>query len=142
MIQRIQSVYLFFGALLLALVVVFSNAWTSTVVALHTSLPWVVYALSAVGGLIGFVAVFLYKDRKMQAQAIAVAQWLDLALILVLVAALGMFSFGGSQQSTLPSSAMTYVVLLMPAAAYILFSLARRAVRKDIELVRSMDRLR
>lgn len=141
MIQRIQSVYLFFGALLLALVVVFSNAWTSTVVALHTSLPWVVYALSAVGGLIGFVAVFLYKDRKMQAQAIAVAQWLDLALILVLVAALGMFSFG-SEQSTLPSSAMTYVVLLMPAAAYILFSLARRAVRKDIELVRSMDRLR
>ena len=141
MIQRIQSVYLFFGALLLALVVVFSNAWTSTVVALHTSLPWVVYALSAVGGLIGFVAVFLYKDRKMQAQAIAVAQWLDLALILVLVAALGMYSFG-SEQSTLPSSAMTYVVLLMPAAAYILFSLARRAVRKDIELVRSMDRLR
>ena len=141
MIQRIQSVYLFFGALLLALVVVFSNAWTSPVVALHTSLPWVVYALSAVGGLIGFVAVFLYKDRKMQAQAIAVARWLDLALILVLVAALGMFSFG-SEQSTLPSSAMTYVVLLMPAAAYILFSLARRAVRKDIELVRSMDRLR
>ena len=141
MIQRIQSVYLFFGALLLALVVVFSNAWASTVAALHTSLPWVVYALSAVGGLIGFVAVFLYKDRKMQARSIAVAQWLDLAVILVLVAALLMFSVG-SEQNALPSSAMTYVVLLMPAAAYILFSLARRAVRNDIEIVRSMDRLR
>ena len=141
MIQRIQSVYLFFGALLLALVVVFSNAWTSTVVALHTSLPWVVYALSAVGGLIGFVAVCLFKDRKMQARLISVVQWLDLALILVLVATLGMFSFG-SEQSTMQSPAMNYAVLLMPVAAYILFGLARRAVRKDIELVHSIDRLR
>ena len=141
MIQRIQSVYLFFGALLLTLVVIFSNAWMGTVVALHTLLPLVVYALSAVGGFIGFAAVFLYKDRKMQAKLIAVVQWLALALVLVLVAALGMFSFGSEQSAPAPS-AMTYLVLLTPAAAYILFSLARRAVRKDIELVRSMDRLR
>ena len=141
MIQRIQSVYLFFGALFLALIVVFSNAWMDAAAALHTLLPWVVYALSAVGGLIGFVAVFLYKDRKMQARIVTAAQWLDLALIIVLVAALGMFTFG-SEQSAPPPSAMAYVVLLLPAGAYILFGLARRAVKKDIDLVRSMDRLR
>jgi len=141
MIQRIQSVYLFFGALLLALVVIFSNAWMGTVVALHTSLSWVVFALSALGGLFGFATVFLYKDRKMQTRLIAIAQWIDLALIFVLVAALGMFTFGSEQSAPLPS-AMSYVVLLLPLAAYILLSLARRAVRKDIEIVRSMDRLR
>ncbi len=140
MIQRIQSVYLFFGALLLVLVVIFSNAWMGTVLALHTSLSWVVFASSALGGLIGFATVFLYKDRKMQTRLIAFAQWLDLALIFVLVAALGMFTLGSEQSP--PPSAMSYLVLLLPVAAYILFSLARRAVRKDIELVRSMDRLR
>jgi len=34
------------------------------------------------------------------------------------------------------------VALLLPIVAYVLFLLARRAVEKDIERVRSMDRLR
>ena len=141
MIQRIQSVYLFIGALLLALVVVFSDMWMGSLAVLHASLPWVVYMLAAVGGLIGFAAVLLYNDRKKQVRIIASVQWLTLGLVLLLVVALGMLSFR-SEQVELPSSVMTYVVLLMPVGAYILFSLARRAVRKDIELVRSMDRLR
>jgi len=36
----------------------------------------------------------------------------------------------------------TTTVLLLPVAAYILFYLARRAITSDIELVKSMDRLR
>ena len=141
MIQRIQSVYLFIGALLLALVVVFSDMWMEPVAALHPWLPWMVYGLAAVGGLIGFAVVLLYKDRKKQARIIAVVQWLTLGLALVLVVVLAMLSFR-SEQTEFSTSAMTYVVLLMPAAAYTLFSLARRAVKNDIELVRSMDRLR
>lgn len=131
---------MFIGALLLALVVVFSDVWMSTVAAVHPALPWSVYALAAVGGLVGFAAVFLYKNRNTQAKVVASAQWLDLALILVLVVVLGTLSFDSDRAA--PTSPLIYIVLLLPVGAYILFSLARRAVKKDIELVRSMDRLR
>ena len=141
MIQRIQSVYLLLGGLLLSSFVVLASAWTRTAATVHASLPWAIYVLSVVDGLIGFVAVVLYKDRQTQVRVIAIVQWLDLALILVLVAVLGILSFR-SDQDALSSSMTTYAVLLMPVASYILFGLARRAVSKDIELVRSADRLR
>ncbi len=141
MIQRIQSIYLFGGALLLALFVGASGEWTVVVAATHAALPWVAYTLSSIGGLLGFVAVFLYKNRTTQAKVVSGAQWLNLILILVLAACLGMMSLGngGGDFST---SGMTYVMLLLPFVAYVLFSLASRAVRKDVELVRSADRLR
>lgn len=141
MIQRIQSVYLLLGTLLLALFVGLGNEWVNAATSLHASVPWVVYVLATITGLVSFVALLLYKDRARQAQAISYAQWLSLALILVVVAAMGMLSFG-SQEGVLPSSLTAYLKLLMPVAAYVFFSLARRAVQKDIALLRSVDRLR
>ncbi len=141
MIQRIQSVYLLVATLLLASFVAMGGASVTSLAAIHASIPLVVYVLAAATGLVGLAALLLYKDRARQVRVITAAQWLDLALILVVVVTMGMRRFGGETEAVVPSM-ITYVVLLVPVAAYVMFSLGRRAVQKDIALVRSVDRLR
>lgn len=141
MIQRIQSVYLFAGALLLVLFVVLGEAWLGVV---GVAFPWltpVAYALTGLSALTALIAVFLYKQRDTQAKVILAAQWLTLLLVLVLAATFGILSFRTGEE--LSAAGITgLMVLLLPVVAYVCLSLARRGVKKDIALVRSMDRLR
>ncbi len=138
MIQRIQSLYLLVAAALVITFLSLGNVWA---VGLEEAFPWVSPVVLVVGGLTVLVtlgAVFLYKDRARQRTVIAAAQWLDLALVLVLVGVLVALAFG--EGAPVPPSAV--VTALLPFGAYVFLRLARRGVEKDIALVRSMDRLR
>lgn len=141
MIQRIQSIYLLLGVLMLGAFVALNSMWSVVVSMLHEALPVVVYALAAAGGLVGFASVLIYKSRKNQMKLVTVVQWIALLLLVVVIVAFGILGFRSGADSG-PIQVSAYLVLLLPIGAYILFSLARRAVKKDIELVRSMDRLR
>lgn len=140
MIQRLQSLYLLFAALLVALFFVLGEAWREVV---GTIYPWLTATTLALGGLVtllALVSIFFYKDRQNQARVVRVAQGLDLALVGVLAGCLVALSLNEEAGGLIPVS--LYLTLLFPVAAYLFLRLAKRGIDKDIALVRSMDRLR
>ena len=138
MIQRIQTLYLVAGALLLALFVALGETWAAAIGAELAWLGTLGYALAAVTALAALVAVALFKDRALQRRAILVAQWLDLALVVVVL--VGLYLAFDSSDFTAPVG--YYLVALQPVVAYLLLRMARQRVTADIEMVRSMDRIR
>ncbi len=141
MIQRVQTVYLLFSAILLLLFLSFAG---SNLGAFLAGLTWampVAYALAGLTAAVAFVAVFLYKQRATQAKVVMAAMWLDLLLVLVLAGAMGYLSFAAEGAVT-PIGMAGYGALLLPVVAYVGLRMAHRGVKQDIELVRSMDRLR
>lgn len=138
MIQRIQTLYLIAGALLLALFVALGDGWASQIATEQAWLGMVGYGLAVVTAVVALVAVVLYKNRELQRRVIYVAQWLDLALVVVVL--VGLYLSTDSESPTAPVG--LYLVALQPVAAYVLLRLARQRVTADIEMVRSMDRIR
>jgi hypothetical protein len=141
MLQRVQTVYLLAAALLLGLFLGFADVWLFVAGEAFGWLGPVAYGLGGLTAVVALVAVFLYKQRATQAKVIAAAQWLDLLLVVVLAGVLGYLSFRTDADLT-EAGAAGFAVLLMPVFAYLALRLARRGVQQDIDLVRSMDRLR
>lgn len=141
MIQRIQTVYLLTAALLLGLFLGLADAW---LVVAGEAFGWLgpaVYGLGGLTAVVALVAVFFYKDRATQGKVVMAAQWLDLLLVLVLAGVVGYLSFRTDTDLT-TAGAVGFAALLLPVFAYLALRLARQGVRKDVDLVRSMDRLR
>jgi hypothetical protein len=141
MIQRKQSVYLLLGALSLSAIFFLDGGFDPQATA---SLSWYVPALVATGAvtvILAVVAIFLYDNRPLQKKVVVGVQVLDLAFLILLVAGMLLtdtleFSAGD------PNGLGRMLVLLLPIVAYVFFYLARRGIQADIDLVRSMDRLR
>jgi hypothetical protein len=98
-----------------------------------------VLAVAAMAVALG--AVFFYKQRETQARVVIAAQGLDLLLLAVLAGALGFVAFRTDADLT-EAGAVGFAVLLLPVFAYVALYLAKRAIQRDVDLVRSMDRLR
>jgi len=141
MIQRIQTVYLLLGALALAALGFFDFPWESTAAAAY---GWFVPSLLGLLTLtVGTAiwAIFLYEARKTQRTVVVAVQIGTVLVAGVLYGGLYLTSelaVGG------PNGADwgRIVALAIPILGYIFFFLARRAIDHDIELVKSMDRLR
>jgi len=140
MIQRIQTVYLVLGAVALGALLFFGVVWQGAATAQSWFTPAVVLGDSlAVAVALG--AIFLYKNRPRQRQVIVAAQALTTVLLLVFCGGLYLADALYVRTAQGLDGGML-VALLLPIMAYVLFLLARRGVEKDIERVRSMDRLR
>jgi hypothetical protein len=141
MIQRIQSVYLLLGALCLTSLALVDDIWLSQAAELQA---WYVPAVAIVGiatVIAALTAIFLYKDRSRQLKFIVAVQLMTLAFLVILFGGqilVGDFTLleGGTADVAM------IIALVLPLAAYIFFYLARRGVRRDINLVKSIDRLR
>ncbi|MDR3219699.1 MAG: DUF4293 domain-containing protein [Dysgonamonadaceae bacterium] len=119
MIQRIQTVYFF---------LVFCLTGSLFFLPFATLLLLIDAGTVAV---LAFVAIFLFKKRKLQIKtAWFIMLLLVIAIVLFLVKEDG-FSISG----------ITYPILI-PFIAGIFDYLAIRAVKKDEQLIRSLDRLR
>ena len=138
MIQRVQSLYLVAGALLLALFVALGGGWAGAIAQEQAWLGTLAFALAGVTALVALVAVALYKDRALQRRVIYAAQWLDLALVVLVL--VGLYLAFDSDDFVAPVG--YYLVALQPIVAYVLLRMARQRVTADIETVRSMDRIR
>ena len=135
MIQRIQSVYLLLGGIaLLGIIPVrsalgtFSPSW-----ALPTGL-----AVVGLAALLAIISIFLYNNRAQQRNLVLGAQLLTILIVLAVFA--GVYFVIGF--ASIPTEAGPILLMCLPVLAYIFFFLARKAIEKDIALVRSMDRLR
>lgn len=142
MIQRIQTVYLFLGAMALGAMFLLDQFYSS---APAVAFGWFLPAAALLAGLTAagaLAAIFLYGTRKRQRALVAGLQVLAALLTVLLFVsyyAAGTLNFrtGGGAFDVGKA-----VFLVLPVVAYLFFLLARRAIRRDIELVRSMDRLR
>lgn len=141
MIQRIQTVYLFVGALVLAAFGFFEMPWASEAAATYV---WFVPSLVGLliltaAGALG--AIFLYENRETQRSVVVAVQGGTVLLAGVLYVGLYLtqeLSVRGPQGTDWGLA----IVIALPLVAYVLFLLARRGIDHDIELVKSMDRLR
>jgi len=141
MIQRIQSVYLLLGAVALGILFAFDSPWASTAAAERGWFEPTLIGLIVVTAGTGLGAIFLYTNRQRQRTVVVGAQVLTFVLALVLYGGL----YLENELSVRAGGTFLVekaVVLLLPAAAYVLFWLARRGIDHDIQLVESMDRLR
>lgn len=143
MIQRIQSIFLFlagtasFGQFGLP----YGNGYSETVPALTDGRFNIfdnigLIGLVVGGGLISLIAIFLYKNRLLQTK---VAQ----AGALVSLVLLGFAAYLFKQNHEASAGVMQAGLGLgLPLISAIFQWLAARSIKKDENLVRSMDRLR
>ena len=141
MIQRIQSLYLLLGAACLfpaALLEITSLAQVDE------TLTWYEPALTIVGVAtmaIALGAIFFYKNRPKQRKLVSAVQVMTIIFIIILVAGL-VIADGLAQLTQGGVDAVSIILLALPLLAYVFFWLARRGIQQDIDLVKSIDRLR
>jgi len=143
MIQRIQSIYLLLASIVSGGLIFVFNLWgnlKNKVYALDLFLRdavslKVIPALFFVSAILSFVAIFLFKNRKLQ----FVVGRLSILINLFLLGLLIYVSL------TLPgeiSISEKGIGMFLPILAILLIVLANKAIKKDEDLVKSVDRLR
>ncbi len=145
MIQRIQTIFLLLAAIAFFLLFQFpfavSNIANPGILAdkdfdIFDNIVLIV--LTALGGLIALIAIFLYKNRPLQIRLSYLV--IILGIILILVAAILFYNEAANIMDKVGIS--DGLGLFMPVLAFIFGFLAARYIRKDEKLVRSADRLR
>lgn len=141
MIQRIQSVYLLLGALCIASLAFIDSVWRNLA---GETIVWyvpVLAVLAAVTVIMALTTLFLYKNRLRQIKLIVAVQLMTIGVLLILL--IGLLLSGELEMLRGGTADWTRLLpFLLPVVAYALFYLARRGVQRDIDLVKSMDRLR
>lgn len=141
MIQRVQSLHLLLGALCLASLSLLDPVWQSRAAAAWAWYVPAIAILGAITAILAVVAIFLYKDRRKQLKIILLLQTMTIIFMIALYG--GLFLAGDLETFSAGAAVLsTVLVLFLPLLAYIFFYLARRGVHRDIDLVKSMDRLR
>ncbi|HZW62125.1 MAG TPA: DUF4293 domain-containing protein [Flavobacteriaceae bacterium] len=135
MLQRIQSIYLLLAALVsLGLIFVFS-LWTNNEVEIFAKDVYLVFAGFVLSGVLAIVAILKYKNRKLQ----FVLGRLNIILNLFL---LGFFVYQSLNLSGEIVVSEKGIGMFLPIISIVLLVLANKAIKKDEDLVKSVDRLR
>ncbi len=136
MIQRIQTVYLIIVALVSGILPFFVNLWSdlqgNEIYANNEVLISIVFYVI---GALALWAIFLFKNRKNQ----FVVNRLNLILNLFL---LGFFVYRSLNLSGETTVSEKGIGMLIPVFSIVFLALANRAIKKDEDLVKSVDRLR
>ena len=144
MIQRIQSLYLFIGAVIsLGLTFVFS-LWENVVnveyyvmnlLAEKEITIKIIPILFILSGLMSLVSIFLFKKRRDQ----FVINRLNILINLILLGVLiyHLLTLSGEMQVSEKG-----IGLGLPIIVVLLLVIANKAIKKDEDLVKSVDRLR
>ncbi len=136
MIQRIQSIYMFVVVLLAGLLPFLIPIWNANdgVEIFAQNELWISIAFYASAAL-ALIALFLFKNRQNQ----FVVNRLNMILNLFL---LGFFVYRSLNLSGEVSTSEKGIGMLIPVFSIVFLVLANRAIKKDENLVKSVDRLR
>jgi len=136
MIQRIQTIYLLITGLLAGVLPFWLNLWSdvagNVVFARNELLISSAFYSSAA---LAVIAILLYKNRKNQ----FVANRLNMILNLFL---LGFFVYRSLNLSGETVVSEKGIGMLIPVFSIVFLVLANKAIKKDEDLVKSVDRLR
>lgn len=144
MIQRIQSIFLFLASIsfwgLFGLPFATSEASMEGLFSdqIYNILDHpILLALTAIGGLLAIIAIFLFKKRPLQKK-----MGLGIITISILLIVLSIVLVLQDSQSETMATINEGLGLGLPIFAIIFSLLANRYIGKDEKLVKSMDRLR
>ena len=136
MIQRIQTFYLFLIALCSGMLPFFLFLWkvgeTEEVFAQDNLMVMTAFLIVAV---LSLISIFLYQKRQNQ----FVLNRLNMILNLFL---LGFFVYRSLNLSGETAVSEKGIGMLIPVFSIVFLVLANRAIKKDEDLVKSVDRLR
>ncbi|MGY0407712.1 MAG: DUF4293 domain-containing protein [Polaribacter sp.] len=143
MIQRIQTIYLLLAAIISGALIFVFNLWKSKKIEVfamqlledHSTILKVLPILFLVSAIISVIAIFLFKNRKLQFVMVRLAILVNLILLGLLIYV----------SLTLPGEAAVSengIGMFIPILAVLLLVLANKAIKKDEDLVKSVDRLR
>lgn len=144
MIQRIQSIYLLVVFLLLGVVSNLVSLWTVNNNVSQTLLDLLkeeeillktVTISYYIGSLLALLAIFLFKNRQLQ----FVLGRVNILINLFLVGALIYLSLNLPGETVVSEKG---IGMFLPVVAILFLVLANKAIKKDEDLVKSVDRLR
>ncbi len=155
MIQRIQTLYLFIGAIAAGLTFAFplanfmnelnlfdlyiygiDDSTKMGGIEINIGLISGLIAIGAIIPLLSFISIFLFKNRKTQANLVRIVFFINIVLIIFL------FLFVDFVKKNTNADVSYQLAIIFPLISMILFLLARRSIIKDEKLIRSANRLR
>lgn len=136
MIQRIQTIYLVIAFIIMGnLPFVFPLETSSTGVKTFAADHLVDITLFTLSALLSLITIFLFKNRKLQ----FVLCRLNIILNLIL---LGLFVYHSLSLSGEVATSKKGIGMFLPIFSIVFLVLANKAIKKDEDLVKSVDRLR
>jgi len=136
MIQRIQTIYLLLSAAVAGGFYFVFNLWTTTEKVLVFAKDNLLYFGLFLGSAgLSVITIFMYKNRKSQ----FVMGRLNIILNFIL---LGLFVYQSLNLSGETNVSEKGIGMFLPIVSIVLLVLANKAIKKDEDLVKSVDRLR
>jgi hypothetical protein len=136
MIQRIQTLYLLISAGISAGLIFVFHLWTTTEELLFFAKDNMYYFGLFVGSaVLSLISIFGYKNRKSQ----FVLGRLNIILNFIL---LGVFVYQSLNLSGETQVSEKGIGIILPIFSIVFLVLANKAIKKDEDLVKSVDRLR
>ena len=136
MIQRIQTIYLLLTFLVTGVLLFFIPLWTINGKAFYFMQDQVYTILLGLSTMLTIISIISYKKRQNQ----FVMGRLNIILNLIL---LGLFVYRSLNLSGETATVSEKGIgMFLPIVAIVLLVLANKAIKKDEDLVKSVDRLR
>ena len=137
MIQRIQSIYLLIAAVISGGLQFVFHLWENVKgVIIFAKDNMVYFGLFLASAVLALITIFLFKNRKLQ----FVLGRLNIILNFIL---LGLFVYQSLSLSGETSDVSEKGIgMLLPIISIVFLVLANKAIKKDEDLVKSVDRLR
>ena len=136
MLQRIQTVYLLIAAIISGGLIFVFHLWSNSNDELIYAMDNYLYLGLFLGSaLLSLISIFSYKNRKTQ----FVLGRLNIILNFIL---LGLFVYQSLNLSGEADVSEKGIGILLPILSIVFLVLANKAIKKDEDLVKSVDRLR
>lgn len=136
MLQRIQTVYMLLAAISSGALIFVFHLWTTSGDVMVFAKDNIYYlALFLGSAVLSLISIFGYKNRKSQ----FVMNRLNIILNFIL---LGLFVYQSLNLSGEADVSEKGIGVVLPALSIVLLVLANKAIKKDEDLVKSVDRLR
>ena len=136
MIQRIQTLYLFISVVISAGLIFVFHLWTNTEdVKVFATDSYLYLGLFLGSALFSLISIFSFKNRKSQ----FVMGRVNIILNFIL---LGIFVYQSLNISGETNVSEKGIGILLPIFSIVCLVLANKAIKKDEDLVKSVDRLR
>ena len=136
MIQRIQTIYLLISAGISGGLIFLFQLWTTPNGMLLYARDEILFLIMFLGSaVLALISIFMFKDRKLQ----FVLGRLNIILNFIL---LGLFVYRSLNLSGETEVSEKGIGMLLPIFSIVFLVLANKAIKKDEDLVKSVDRLR
>lgn len=136
MIQRIQSVYLFIALIISAALIFVFPLWNNAEgVPVYAEDYLSIFIAFLASALLSLVSIFMFKNRKLQ----FVLGRLNILLNFFL---LGVFVYWSLSLPGEMDISEKGIGMFLPIISIVFIVLANKAIKKDEDLVKSVDRLR